>query len=54
MAATIEELRKENPDLANALMAEAKAAASADRAGSAEAEKDKLRERGIYLSQLFD
>lgn len=59
MAKTMEELRAENPELANALMEEAKAAVSAEIGGSnasaAEAEKERNRIREIdEVSALFD
>lgn len=56
MAQTLEELRKENPELANAIMAEAQAAASSeiDGAGEAvEAERNRLMEID-EVSALYD
>jgi len=47
MAQTLEELKKENPDLANELMAQAQAAASAEieaSGGAVEAERKRIRE----------
>ena len=44
MANNLEELRAQNPDLAESIMAEAKAAAAADVAAATEAERQRLRE----------
>jgi len=57
MARTLEELRKENPELANQLMAEAQAAASAELSTgvSAAAEDERKRLQEIdKISALFD
>lgn len=53
MAKTLEELRKEDPELATALMAEAMAAASAEAGDPAEAERNRIKEIDD-VSALFD
>lgn len=53
MAKTLEELRKENPELATALMAEAMAAASAEAGSNAEEERKRIREIDA-VAPLFD
>jgi ATP-dependent protease ClpP protease subunit len=53
MAKTLEELRKEEPELANQLMAEARAAASAEAADAAGAERARIMEIDA-VAALFD
>lgn len=53
MAKTLEELKKEDPELATALMAEAMAAASAEAGDTAETERNRIKEID-EVSALFD
>lgn len=53
MAKNLEELRVENPELANQLMAEAQAAASADAGATIEAERKRLEEIDS-IAALYD
>ena len=58
MANNLEELRAQNPDLAESIMAEAKAAAAADVAAAAAAERQRLRDidsiASIYSDELVN
>ena len=58
MANNLEELRAQNPDLAESIMAEAKAAVAADVAAATEAERQRLREidsiASIYSDELVN
>ena len=53
MAKTLEELRKEDPELANQLMAEAQASATANAGTAAEAERRRIQEIDA-ISALYD
>ncbi len=58
MAKNLEELRAENPELAESIMAEAKAAAAADVTAATEAERQRLRDidsiAGIYDDEIVN
>ena len=55
MARTLEELKKEDPELANALIAEAQAAVSSEAATNSAVEKERIRLKEIdAVSALFD
>lgn len=53
MAKTLEELRTEDPELANQIMAEARAAVSADAGAATEAERQRIEEIDA-ISALYD